>query len=682
MKKKKNKKSFTMNFKIVLLLFAIIPLTVGGLASSIYLAESAKNELEDATRSAMLSVVKETGVAFDDYIINSEDTVKGFAKSPIVVDYLKNPDNADLAAKAQKYTEDFYGSLDGWEGIYIADWNSKVLTHPAPPVVGKVMREGDRLEELRNAMLSSGGIYNTGIITSPASGELIVSMYVPVYDENNAPVGYVGAGTFVSGVATRLTDVSSLGLSSAYTYFVDGQGVMIHHPDESKIGNPVENAAVKGVVGELEAGNHPEPTCVEYLYKGANKYAAYYVGMNEYYVAVLTADGAEVTKNSNRLTVNAIVIDILIMGIFIGVALFVARLITKPLSKVTDVMKGIAGGDLDVDTNIHSILDETLVLIATAGLLKEKLGEIIGDAKNIAGELVEEAENVNELANKCYEGSTQISNAAEELAIGATTMATSVQSIDEQAIVMGDNIDNITESTAALVSLSNEIKSANSDASEYINKVSKSSQQSVNAVNDIANQIGETNKAVISVQEAVDMIQAIASQTSLLALNASIEAARAGEAGRGFAVVATEIGNLSTQSNASASQISDIVKNIVTQSEKSVQLSNEVVGIIKDEQVYIEDTQVKFDVLNQKIEGSLKEISDISNKLDTLAIAKDNIISSVSDLSAISEENAASTEEVSASVTSIAEDLNVINKNSGETKSRSNELSEAVSYFK
>ena len=117
--------------------------------------------------------------------------------APIVKEVLLNPNDADIQAKAQQYTLDFFGKLEGWEGIYIADWNSKVLTHPAPPVIGKVMREGDSLKSLQDSMINSeNGVYNTGIITSPASGELIISMYAPVYDGDKI-IGYVGVGTFM-----------------------------------------------------------------------------------------------------------------------------------------------------------------------------------------------------------------------------------------------------------------------------------------------------------------------------------------------------------------------------------------------------------------------------------------------------------------------------------------------------
>lgn len=367
--------------------------------------------------------------------------------------------------------------------------------------------------------------------------------------------------------------------------------------------------------------------------------------------------------------------------IFFIIATYFAKVVAKPINKVTEAIKDTSEGNLQADTNIHSIVDETKTLISSSKTLQDKLQDIISKTQNISNELIKNSEKIYDLTNTSSEGANQISSAMEDLTQGATQMATSVQNINSSVIEIGSAIDDISLNTNNLVDTSNDIKKENEDADIMIQKVSESSQNSVESVHGISKQISETSKAIDNIKIAVESIQSVASQTNLLALNASIEAARAGEAGRGFSVVANEIKNLSEQSNLSASQIKEIVDNIIVQSDKTVQLSSEVASIITEEQSYIKETQDKFKSLASNINNILIQINSISTKINLLNESKNNITMDVQDLSAISEENAASNQEVSASICTILESIQDILENSNSTKEISNNLSSTISYF-
>ena len=476
-------------------------------------------------------------------------------------------------------------------------------------------------------------------------------------------------------------DIALEGVSSSYAYVVDKNATMLYHPTAEKIGEPVTNEVVKGVCADIQAGKAVKPDVVEYVFKGEKKYASYYVNPTNDFVMVISADEKDIMADVQTITMIGIGVAVACVIIFIIIASFFASVITKPLMAVVKAMEDTSKGDLHADTNIKSILSETNALIDSAKTLQGVLQKTIGETQQISAELKIGADSVSQLAEQSTDGANQISSAIDDLAQGATSMAENVQSINEQVIEMGYAIDSISENAGSLTALSNTIKAANTDASEYINKVSSSSKESVEAVNSISNQINETNLSVNNIREAVEMISSIASQTNLLALNASIEAARAGEAGRGFAVVASEIKSLSEQTNGSTEQIKAIVSEIVDQSEKSVELSSQVAKIITEEQKYIEDTQEKFAILNKEINASLVEIDSISSKVVTLNDAKVRITDSVGDLSAISEENAASNEEVAASVSGIVSAIEDIANNSGETNNKAISLNDTVSYF-
>jgi len=472
------------------------------------------------------------------------------------------------------------------------------------------------------------------------------------------------------------------GISSSYAYVVTPDTTMVYHPTESKIGEPVSNSTILGVCSDIQAGKAVTNQVVQYVFNGAQKYAGYYVNDTKDFIMVISADEKDILAECNKITYIGIGIAAGLVVVFAVFAFVIAAMITSPIQKIADELTEISDGNLNREVSISSFVSETTLLIAAGGKLQTELKDIIGKTKGISTNLKSGADSVSQLAESSADGANQISSAIEDLAQGSTSMAESVQSINEQVIEMGAAIESISENASELASSSANIQSANTDAAEYINKVASSSVKSVGAVNSISEQITETNAAINNIKDAVDMISSVASQTNLLALNASIEAARAGEAGKGFAVVATEIKSLSEQSNASAEQIKTIVSEIVEKSEKSVQLSAEVADIITEEQKYIEDTQAKFNVLNGEIGVSLQGINKITAQIETLNEAKVSITDSVQDLSAISEENAASSQEVAASVAGIVDAITEISGSSNTTNNMATDLTDTVGYFK
>ena len=249
-----------LNFSKVLVAFAIIPMIVSTVIMLAMLISTACKEIEDIMKDSMLSLVKETGVGFESYIQNGEATLDNFAKSPIVVEFLQNQKDATLQVKAQKYTMECFNLAGNMEAIYISNWDSTTLAHPVESAIGSPTREGERLKALQDSLLTTDGVYNTGVMKSPATGNQVVSMYAPVFDDKKNPIGYVGAALYISDVAEMFSDTSSMGFDSMYVYTVNGHdGTMIQHPDEEKIGQPVENEAVKQILVRISNNEKVEP---------------------------------------------------------------------------------------------------------------------------------------------------------------------------------------------------------------------------------------------------------------------------------------------------------------------------------------------------------------------------------------------------------------------------------------
>ena len=506
-------------------------------------------------------------------------------------------------------------------------------------------------------------------------------MYTPVMIDGE-PKGFAGCGFYVKGIAESISDVSGLGLSSAYVYFVDNNGTMLFHPDESKIGNPVENEAVKGLVSRLSAGEHPAPDVVEYEYKGTTKYAGYYVGENEHYIAVLTADESDALSGLKNIKNYTMIICIVCVRLFAALALFVERLISRPLITISQSLEKLSTGDVTTECSAKSKIKETVSIINAFHDLKEALTTSMKSVKDSAFVLNNAIVNVDGMTGNNVESVSQINMAINEVASTSQSVAENAQTMAEKAAELGMDIETLNDNVQKLFEASQTIKGANNDATDCMKSVYAGSNESVEAMKSISDKISETNSAIAEIGTAVQAIESIAAQTNLLSLNASIEAARAGEAGRGFAVVADEIRSLADSSAQSAKEIKQIIENVIVLSNGTVDISNRVFDVISKEQTDIEMAQDKFNILSDSVEASIAEIDVIKDMTDRLDSIKVELSNTTTELGAISEELGASAEEVAASCQTVTDACSDTQNSTAEMRNINEDMSAAIDFFK
>lgn len=435
---------------------------------------------------------------------------------------------------------------------------------------------------------------------------------------------------------------------------------------------------------QVKAGNDYKASGVE-IY--GEKYYVYYspVYSDDGEILGMAFSGERQSAVENSLAdtlMNQFIISGILLVLFVGIMIVLAFRIRRPLMITAGYIERVADGDLSGRPECSSVISEVKTLINASTSLADKLGGIVTEVDEHADILDSSMASLNELAEANSTSTNQIRQVMDDLSSTAVTLADNVQSVNAKVSEMGDNMSAINSEAVTLNDNSDKMNRAGQNVSESMTLVLTSSHTASDIIAQLIEQVNETNKAIASINEAVELISDITSQTNLLSLNASIEAARAGQAGRGFAVVASEIKQLADQSSQGADSIKNIADNILEKSNRSVILTGRMKELAEQEQTDIGNAKESFDILNRIIEENAAIAQTVMDKTKNLEALKLDIINSVSELSAISEENAASNEEVTARVTEIAESVNRISEDTQTVRKVSSDMKELMDYFK
>ncbi|MCR5596508.1 MAG: methyl-accepting chemotaxis protein [Lachnospiraceae bacterium] len=474
-------------------------------------------------------------------------------------------------------------------------------------------------------------------------------------------------------------------LDSSYIYIVNGSGQMMFHPNEEKVGNPVENAAVKGLVAQIAAGTHPEPDVITYEYKGAYKYAAYYVDKDDQAILVVTADEDEAMGEIRSEVRKAYILAIVILLLAIALSFVLATMITKPILGITDSINKLSTLDFTEDeslTKLSARKDENGVMARKLAGLEKVLSDVIITLKERAEDVRRASETLEEGTNETSNTIEQVEVAVAEIAEGATSQAGETQKATEDVILMGNLVEDNGQELQNLVEVARGMRTASGEAQDTLHNLEEINRRAVESIGVIAEQTKTTNTSAQKIREATSLITAIAEETNLLSLNASIEAARAGEQGRGFAVVAGQIQKLAEQSNESAQQIESIIDELLSDSQKAVETMDAVEKIMNEQNDNVTQTEQKFEEVADGISASIDSIRLIRSKSEELDKTRVDVVDIVQNLTAIAEENAASTQQTSASATEVSAIVSNISEKAQDLKEIADELDEHMNKFK
>ncbi|MBQ9608988.1 MAG: methyl-accepting chemotaxis protein [Lachnospiraceae bacterium] len=628
MNKKKNNLSLVHKIVLCILMVQLIVMLV----LAVVVIRTITNDKKKNITDNLETIVEERSEIIKNYVKETEKTLTAYSRAGEILNLFKNPTDSEAFDKAQKYTETFSADVDNLEGLYASEWNTHVLTHTNINVVGITTREGDPLKALQDAMVAEGdGVYNTGIIISPASGHQIVSLYKAVYDENGQPAGLVGGGVFTTGLISILDNLSLKGLESAEYCMVNvNKGEYIFNADEELVAAPVEEKYITDLCEKLSGSDSDKSGYAEFK-KGNEKYIAGYYYMADYgWLFLLSDKNSEVFASTNKLKTNLIILCIFAVAGLCIISYFLISMMLKPMKAIDKSLIELKNLDISEKQSMNSYSErkDEIGNISSATIsLAESLREITGTLQECCGTLDDKARQLHDTSSKLVGNVTDDMATAEELSAQLENTNEMMRGVNDEILKIDDVVDGIVNNIESSVDTSEIVLSSAETMRNQASNAFKSGQEKLAKTKLSVDEAIERLGSLASINNLASEILDISGQTNLLSLNASIEAARAGEAGRGFAVVADEIGNLADNSTSTAAAI----QTLCTEANDSISVVNKCFKDILD--------FIATDVVEQFkdfAEQSTKYKEDVSKIRNRLSEIKNNVTSledSVKDIS-------------------------------------------------
>lgn len=392
---------------------------------------------------------------------------------------------------------------------------------------------------------------------------------------------------------------------------------------------------------------------------------------------------AGVTSYINGKVTHLILLAVIVLIIGSITSFVVAGVIAKVLAAASEALKELAEGRLSVtvDNRVLKRRDEIGQMGSAIVSVLERLRTIVGSLKTSSENLYRSGNSLDEMAGQCSAAADEISRAVEDISKGAVSQAEEIETASTEIATMGEVIESIVDNVGSLANTSQSMSAAGNASSVTMQELSESNDRTTEAIARIGEQIRMTNDSIEQIGAAATLITSIADQTSLLSLNASIESARAGEAGKGFAVVAGEIQKLAEQSDEAAAEIQKIIDTLLQEAERTMTAMKETEHLVAEQQTKLNDTKARFHEVGDGINVSREGTNVIRDNATSCDSARTQVVDVISNLSALSQENAASAQQTTASMEELHSTISLLADAAGNLKSLSAELNKEMDFF-
>lgn len=374
----------------------------------------------------------------------------------------------------------------------------------------------------------------------------------------------------------------------------------------------------------------------------------------------------------------------IVMVVCAGIAIKMSSSLSKDIKISIDVVKEVAGGNLDiwVDDRLMKKKDEVGELSRITVTLRDTMKSVIKDISSNAKTILEAGNNLKEVADKTSVTMEEVRSAVAIVTQNSGEQAQHSKNTSEYMKIMGNDITETSDEVELLSNNAISMQQSGKQAQETLVKLCTINKDVENIINEVQTQTEQTNNSIQEIHSATELISSIAEQTNMLSLNASIEAVRAGESGRGFAVVAEQIKKLADESKTSSKEIDKTSKELIEASQKSVEVMKQMQAIITSQSESMNETQNVVESVLNAIESSMDSIGLIKTKAKKLENSRNEVIQAVSQLSETSQHNVEETIKTHDETVEVADTFKDVAQSAKRLQQIAGQLADSVDYFK
>ncbi len=561
-------------------------------------------------------------------------------------------DNMDI-----KYKNTTYGNQNGNMGLYsIKDVDGKISNYVSTTF----------MDSSKNAFYKNALSKNTISASKPNYEEingkkiLRIDYTAPIYNESNEKVGAVIVTINITPHQLILENKKGLYEESEFVLISnDGLIVADSRNADNRMKNQFEiNPEFKTLYSEASENGNANKILIENDTDLQYVFAPIQIAGTDYkwMIEIITPEKVFTNKIKKEIYIKLISFFFVLIAVGVVIRLLINKFITKPLSHIYSILNEIAIYNLNIEDKLEAI-SKYSSSNDEIGFMTRSINKMVMNIKKIVENINEHAQNTAATAQELTATSQNTNEFAKEVSVAVTNISDGANEQANETTEAAQNIEKNTEELAEMIGILKNLSDAINDINEKSDE-GKIALDDLIAIADkneedsvlINNIINETNRSAESIFKASEMIQSIADQTNLLALNAAIEAARAGEAGKGFAVVAEEIRKLAEDSNTFTEEIISIINELKDKTKTGVLAMQNVSEMMQKQNEKANITQNKFSDITYAVNKSNEIVYKVNESSKHIEEKNITINGVIQNLSAIAEENAATTEQATDSV--------------------------------